>query len=735
MRMEREQRQTDASLAEADDKVDAALTAWGVPTQVMDGLASFQREAVHFACNAETNDGRALIADEMGLGKTRTAIGCMCVFRSDWPVLIVCPSSARHHWRAELLALTCNVYGEGGKPYLAPQEVAIISYNLVGGMYDKLRTMDFNVLVVDESHYLKSGKAKRTQHMKRLADASKRCIMLSGTPALSRPMELFSQINMLQPHKWPDAKAFGRRYCRPQHRSAFSGASNTHELHLILTDSLMIRRLKKHVLSTLPPKTRHIVQVRGWQAPAPAPAPAPAAAEPLSDREALTVDEAVHPAEVDEVEARQARVNALMRLFSRSGAAKLPAVMRHTTTFLNDRTSGKVLVFAHHRVVLDRLSTFLSEEGHDFIRIDGLTPSSERGNLIQRFQTDGGVRVAVLAITAAGVGITLTAAATVFFAEMFWTPGSLIQAEDRAHRIGQTSRVQIKYFHAHDTVDEMLWPMVKEKMKALGEIVEGEAASLNAVEDASTAKVGSNAVNSSSSSSRRDSPAEARPTCETGTDSEAEAETEAETEAGAHADVSLAALDKDMLQELAISEVRQNQNQNQNQNTTKARTSVEDGAGAEGDVEGDEDEDDEEADAAAMGESDDEEPQPCPLARAYLEEQRVSKRKRKLAEMQAAASPYLPKTEKGTDAYVPGYGADGQSEMDSLLGAGCAGVALSPSMGGSSAPEMDAAEAAYLEEAYAQGGQPPVPLPHEVITLDDSSSEEEEEEGGEQVAK
>ena len=108
--------------------------------------------------------------------------------------------------------------------------------------------------------------------------------------------------------------------------------------------------------------------------------------------------------------------------------------------------------------------------------------------------------------------------------------------------------------------------------------------------------------------------------CETGTDSEAE------IEAGAHEDVSLGALDKDMVQELAISEVRQNQHQN-----SKARTSVEDGADAEGDAEGDEDEDDAEADAAAMGESDDEEPQPCPLARAYLEEQRVSNPKRKHA--------------------------------------------------------------------------------------------------------
>ena len=86
-----------------------------------------------------------------------------------------------------------------------------------------------------------------------------------------------------------------------------------------------------------------------------------------------------------------------------------------------------------------------SAGGKGYIRIDGLTNGAIRPNLVTQFQTDPSVRVAVLAITAAGVGLTLTAARTVFFSEMFWTPGSLIQAEDRVHRIGQTGSVLIKY--------------------------------------------------------------------------------------------------------------------------------------------------------------------------------------------------------------------------------------------------------------------------------------------------
>jgi SWI/SNF-related matrix-associated actin-dependent regulator 1 of chromatin subfamily A len=76
----------------------------------------------------------------------------------------------------------------------------------------------------------------------------------------------------------------------------------------------------------------------------------------------------------------------------------------------------------------------------------------------------------VLSIRAAGVGITLTAASTVIFAELSWTPGDLIQAEDRAHRIGQVSSVNIHYLLANDTVDDIIWDVVQSKLDNLGQV-------------------------------------------------------------------------------------------------------------------------------------------------------------------------------------------------------------------------------------------------------------------------
>ena len=131
----------------------------------------------------------------------------------------------------------------------------------------------------------------------------------------------------------------------------------------------------------------------------------------------------------------------------------------------------QVLVFCHHRSVMEGLANMLTQRGEEYIRIDGQTPSKERHSRVQRFQTSSQCRVAILAITAAGIAITLTAASTVYFAELFWTPAALLQAEDRAHRIGQVNTVKVTYFLARNSVDVLLWPMVRQKMKLLGKIL------------------------------------------------------------------------------------------------------------------------------------------------------------------------------------------------------------------------------------------------------------------------
>ena len=169
----------------------------------------------------------------------------------------------------------------------------------------------------------------------------------------------------------------------------------------------------------------------------------------------------------------------LSRLYGLTGDVKLPFIAKMLNLWLNDPTKGKLCIFAHHIKVLDELAKLAnlsndSQGDRKYIRIDGKTSPRLRQDHINTFQNDASVRIALLGITAAGVGVTLTAASTVWFAELFWTPAIMIQAEDRCHRIGQQGQVKCNYFVARGTLDDVLWRLIEQKFSNLGEFVEGK---------------------------------------------------------------------------------------------------------------------------------------------------------------------------------------------------------------------------------------------------------------------
>ena len=179
--------------------------------------------------------------------------------------------------------------------------------------------------------------------------------------------------------------------------------------------------------------------------------------------------------EEEEEDAPRDRKSLLTYMYKQTGKAKIPLVLEMLRLWMGNPASGKVCIFAHHISVLNALEKSPSLAGKDIhIRIDGSTSPKARQEQINRFQTDPAVRVALLGITAAGVAVTLTASATVWFTELFWTPALLIQAEDRCHRIGQQARVRCLYLVAKGTLDEILWKHVEKKFRDLGEFVEGK---------------------------------------------------------------------------------------------------------------------------------------------------------------------------------------------------------------------------------------------------------------------
>ncbi|NXQ97357.1 SMAL1 protein, partial [Sagittarius serpentarius] len=436
------------------DIPDADLSV--VDSKIVTSLMPFQREGVNFAI---LRRGRLLLADDMGLGKTIQAICIAAYYRKEWPLLVVTPSSVRftwaeafHRWLPSLSPGSTNVIVTG-KDNLTASLINIVSFDLLSKM-DKQLKSTFQVVIIDESHFLKNIKTARCRAAMPLLKAARRVILLSGTPAMSRPAELYTQIVAVQPAFFPQFHSFGLRYCDARKMPwgwDYSGSSNLTELKILLEESIMIRRLKSDVLSQLPAKQRKMVVV---------------APEGISAKtKAVLAAEAKKMA--NGYKSKQQEKEALL-FYSRTAEAKIHSVIEYILDLL-ESGNDKFLVFAHHKIMLDAIVAELEKKHVEYIRIDGSTPSAERQSLCQKFQFSEKQVVAVLSLTAANMGLTLSAADLVVFAELFWNPGVLIQAEDRAHRIGQTSSVNVHYLVAKGTADDYLWPMIQEKIKVLGE--------------------------------------------------------------------------------------------------------------------------------------------------------------------------------------------------------------------------------------------------------------------------
>ncbi|XP_019409998.1 PREDICTED: SWI/SNF-related matrix-associated actin-dependent regulator of chromatin subfamily A-like protein 1 isoform X1 [Crocodylus porosus] len=438
----------------AADIPDADLSA--VDSKIVAGLMPFQREGVNFAISRE---GRLLLADDMGLGKTVQAICIAAYYRKEWPLLVVTPSSVRftwaeafHRWLPSLSPGSTNVIVTG-KDTLTSGLINIVSFDLLSKM-DKQLKETFQVIIVDESHFLKNIKTARCRAAMPLLKAAKRVILLSGTPALSRPAELYTQIAAVRPSFFPQFHSFGLRYCDAKKMPwgwDYSRSSNLGELKLLLEESIMIRRLKLDVLSQLPAKQRTVVVV---------------APEGINAKTKAVLAAATKQMARGYKNKREEK-EALLHFYNRTAEAKIHSVIEYILDLLESGRE-KFLVFAHHKILLDAISEELEKKRIGYIRIDGSTPSAERQSLCQNFQVSEKLSVAVLSITAANMGVTLSSADLVVFAELFWNPGVLIQAEDRVHRIGQTSSVSIHYLVAKGTADDFLWPMIQEKIKVLG---------------------------------------------------------------------------------------------------------------------------------------------------------------------------------------------------------------------------------------------------------------------------
>lgn len=421
-----------------------------------------------------------ILADEMGLGKTVQAIGTLNALQA-LNVLIVCPAGLKLNWQNEL--------AEWLVPLPRGQAVHVASYH-EAKIY--VEHPEWDLLIVDEAHYIKNPQAQRSQTIKALAKRAKRTILLTGTPIENRPIELWPLLQIACPEKWdppnplpvkvmapesrkthpgegPNFWEFARLYCdlkrsyfpaRGRQQSAwdFSGASNLDELRAKLRETCMVRRLKKDVLTELPEKTHQVIVL-------PSKGIDDSALFPEMTEE--NYDRIIRKLTADKAEFAE---------FSRKRHEQALAMLDEFIKFIEDQldSSGKIVIFAHHTDVIEGLAEAL--DPHNPVTIMGSTPMAERDGAVRRFQEDKGCRVFIGAIGAAGVGITLTAASHVIFVELDPVPGRMAQAADRVHRIGQREAVLIQYLVANRSLSARMAKILVKKQKVIGQALDGVGA-------------------------------------------------------------------------------------------------------------------------------------------------------------------------------------------------------------------------------------------------------------------
>jgi SWI/SNF-related matrix-associated actin-dependent regulator 1 of chromatin subfamily A len=457
-----------------DYEDDAVKSIEDLPKHILTGLYPFQKEGVKFATE---NHGRILLADEMGVGKTIQAVVIAGMYKEDWPVLILCPGAVKVCWKNELLIWLkhlvkpqqIQVVNTGKEKFDKDAKFYILSYDLAVRKADDIARKKFKFIIGDEFHALKNTKSKRFEYLMPSIRVSKRLLLLSGTPILNKPREAFHVVHALRPDLFTEFEPFGERYCDPKPTkfgTDWSGVANTKELHFIL-NTMMIRRLKKDVLKDLPPKRRQKIEIN---------------CEPdlikkikqyieLRYMKILEKERAENgyydrqlAQEIQDIKDNNLEEDKITfaEAFSMTGIAKLRGIRDYIKYLLDN--DCKFIIFAYHIEVLDNIQNWLEEFYIEYIRIDGSVKVEDRNGYIYEFQNNENCRVAVLGITACATGITLTKASTVLFAELYFTPAIMIQAEDRAHRIGQEhSCVNIHYLYGVDTIDEIIFPRLRDK--------------------------------------------------------------------------------------------------------------------------------------------------------------------------------------------------------------------------------------------------------------------------------
>ena len=450
-----------------------------LPSTLQADLRDYQVQGYNWLSRLSEWGAGACLADDMGLGKTLQALALIINRAVDGPTLVLAPTSVCANWIAEaarfsptLNPIQFGATGPGTKSRkktldeLKPYDLLICSYGLLQSEAESLQNIHWHTIVADEAQAFKNAATKRSKAVMNLVSDFK--MIATGTPIENHLGELWNLFQFINPGLLGSRQTFNDKFAyaieNQQDKKAAAALKS-------LISPFILRRLKRDVLTELPPRTEIILRVD-------------LSKEETALYEALRL-EAVNQLNNEDTKPNQQRIRALASITRLRRAvcnpnmimpdANLPSAKLGVFDDLLQElleNKHKALVFSQFVDHLSLIRLHLDKQGISYQYLDGSTPTKKRSQAINAFQAGEG-ELFLISLKAGGVGLNLTAADYVIHMDPWWNPAVEDQASDRAHRIGQKRPVTVYRIVANNTIEEKIVDLHAQKRGLADRLLEG----------------------------------------------------------------------------------------------------------------------------------------------------------------------------------------------------------------------------------------------------------------------
>lgn len=419
------------------------------------------------------------LADDMGLGKTVQTLAMLQYQKqmgAEAATLLIMPTSLLYNWEMEARKFTpdlkvfnySGIYREKNVALFKNYDVILTSYGTLRRDVDILQEYYYHYIILDESQAIKnpdSNVAKAVNSLK-----SKHKLVLTGTPVENSIMDIWSQMNFVNPGLLGESAFFKNEFLYPIEKKQDEAKSQ--RLHAIIKP-FILRRHKKQVATELPEKVEHVQYSSMTEAQE-------TEYEKVKSEYRNLILESLDEKGISGSRFMLFRGLTKLRQLAnhprlvdpgyQGDSGKMEDVVHMLERALSE--NHKILIFSQFVKHLALIREYLEKQGYSYAYLDGST--RDRQAQVERFQTNEDVRIFLISLKAGGLGLNLTAADYVFVLDPWWNPAIEAQAVDRAYRIGQKNQVFTYKFISKNTVEEKILNLQRSKQKLAEEVIATE---------------------------------------------------------------------------------------------------------------------------------------------------------------------------------------------------------------------------------------------------------------------